>query len=63
MAHATSSSMPADQVDTLIAQVADEHGLKISEQLAAAMPGKNVQSSATKEDELIERMNKLKSVA
>jgi len=56
--------MPADQVDTLIAQVADEHGLKISEQLAAAMPGKSVATNtATREDDLLERMNKLKSVA
>jgi len=60
MNQSTSLSTPANQVDLLIQQVADEHGLQINEKLgAAAIP--NTSSVATEHDELSERLAKLKA--
>jgi len=48
---------PKEQVDSLIAQIADEHGLDIQEQIsAAAVPSVALQDSKKeKEDDLTRR--------
>ena len=39
MSGATSGVMPEEQVDSLMQQVADEHGLKMADQFSSAVPG------------------------
>jgi len=60
MNQSTSLTTPADQVDLLITQVAEEHGLELSEKLGhAAVPtGTTV---VKEQDELTERLAKLKA--
>jgi len=63
MGQATTTSTPASQVDDLIKQVADEAGLEISSQLAAAPSstiGESVASSATVDDPLSRRLAALR---
>ncbi|GAM24175.1 hypothetical protein SAMD00019534_073500 [Acytostelium subglobosum LB1] len=57
MNQTTTLSTPADQVDLLISQVADEHGLNVGMQMGS-VPSEKVQQVET--DELTERLNKLK---
>ncbi|KAF2078294.1 hypothetical protein CYY_000386 [Polysphondylium violaceum] len=57
MNQTTTLSTPADQVDLLISQVADEHGLSLGMQMGA-VPNEKVQQVET--DELAERLNRLK---
>jgi len=57
MNQTTTLSTPADQVDLLISQVADEHGLSLGMQMGA-VPSEKVQQVET--DELAERLNRLK---
>ncbi|KAK5576331.1 hypothetical protein ACTA71_007458 [Dictyostelium dimigraforme] len=57
MNQTTTLSTPADQVDLLISQVADEHGLNVGMQMGTA-PSEKVQQGET--DELTERLNRLK---
>jgi charged multivesicular body protein 1 len=59
MSQSTSITTPADQVDTLISQVAEEHGLEISEKLGTAVPSSH--TAAVEQDDLTERLAKLKS--
>eukprot|EP01119_Soliformovum_irregulare_P000168 TRINITY_DN1011_c0_g1_i1.p1 TRINITY_DN1011_c0_g1~~TRINITY_DN1011_c0_g1_i1.p1 ORF type:complete len:196 (+),score=56.84 TRINITY_DN1011_c0_g1_i1:104-691(+) len=59
MGQTTSLTTPADQVDSLISQVAAEHGLEISEQLSTATPSSGI--AAVEQDDLSERLAKLKS--
>jgi len=60
MNQSTSLTTPADQVDSLIQQVAEEHGLALSEKLGGAVvPSGN--AVAQEQDELTERLAKLKS--
>jgi len=57
MNQTTTLSTPADQVDLLIAQVADEHGLELAGKLNTVVPSNTV---AAEQDELTERLAKLK---
>jgi len=60
MSQSTSLTTPVDQVDSLIQQVADEHGLQLSEKLGTtAVPSGN--TVAHEQDELTERLAKLKA--
>lgn len=59
MAQTTSLTTPADQVDVLIQQVAEEHGLEVSEKLGHAVPS-NV-TAVQEQDELADRLAKLKA--
>lgn len=62
MSSQSSMSTPVDQVDSLIAQVAQEHGLEVGEQLSGVSAPVHVQPSASKEqDDLTARLEKLKS--
>jgi len=61
MSQSTSLSTPADQVDLLIQQVADEHGLEISGQLGTAVPSNATGNPLAEQDELSSRLAKLKS--
>lgn len=59
MNQSTSLTTPADQVDTLISQVAEEHGLEISAQLGRAVPSST--TAVAENDDLAERLAKLKA--
>lgn len=59
MSQSTSLTTPADQVDTLIGQVAEEYGLEISEQLGSATVSSK--TPVAEQDELSERLAKLKA--
>ena len=59
MNQSTSLTTPADQVDLLITQVAEEHGLEVKEQLGRAVPSST--TAVVQQDELTERLNKLKA--
>jgi len=62
MNQTTTSTTPADQVDTLISQVAEEHGLEISEKLGStAIPSRTTAAAHNEQDELAERLAKLKA--
>jgi len=58
MNQSTSLTTPADQVDLLIQQVAEEHGLEISEQLGSTPTNA---PAVVEQDELTDRLNKLKA--
>ncbi|KAL0491696.1 vacuolar protein sorting protein VPS46 [Acrasis kona] len=60
MGAATSLSTPEDQVNQLMAEVADEHGLEINDSLGGIKTGKADLDSVYKSD-LTERLKKLKS--
>ena len=63
MGSATTTTTPANQVDDLIRQVAEESGLEISAQLAAAPTstiGETVAASATVDDPLSRRLAALR---
>jgi len=59
----TALSTPQEQVDTLIAQVADENGLELGEQLGQAVKAKPAKEKSVDEehDELSSRFMKLKN--
>jgi len=59
MGQSTALTTPADQVDTLINQVAEEHGLEISEKLGTAIPSNH--TAVAEQDDLTERLAKLKA--
>jgi charged multivesicular body protein 1 len=60
MGQATSMTTPEDQVNELMAQVADEHGLEVGDSLGGIKTGKTDMSTVYKDD-LTERLKKLKS--
>lgn len=60
MSQTTTLSTPADQVDLLIQQVADEHGLEFAGKMGTLVPGSAVASGAAEQDELSERLARLK---
>jgi charged multivesicular body protein 1 len=60
MQSTNSMSTPVDQVDTLIQQVAQEHGLEVGEQLGG-VPQHAPPSAAKEQDELTARLERLKS--
>jgi len=62
MTSVTSSTTPVDQVDDLIATVAEEHGLKVMEQLSRpVVPSKLVEEP--QEQTILKRLEKLKAPA
>jgi len=62
MNQSTALTTPADQVDLLIQQVAEEHGLEVSAQVGATIVPATKAAAATQEqDELTERLAKLKA--
>jgi len=58
MNQSTSLTTPADQVDLLIQQVAEEHGLEVSAQFGATPTSV---PAVVEQDELTDRLNKLKA--
>ncbi len=60
MNQSTSGTSPADQVDLLIQQVAEEHGLEVSAQF---QPVPSTITAVVEQDELTERLSKLKAKA
>jgi len=60
MSQTTTLSTPADQVDALITQVADEHGLELQEELGLAKPSSSTEAAVQEQDELTSRLAKLK---
>ena len=62
MSSATNISTPEDQVDSLIQQVADEHGLEVGQQLDAAQVGSDSLTVA-EEEKINERLAKLRQLA
>ena len=70
ISNATATSTPVDQVDQLVKQVADEHGLALVDQLdqAGAVPTSSLQETvkevdADEEDVLEGRLKKLREAA
>jgi len=61
MQQSTSATTPVDQVDSLIQQVAEEHGLEISEKLGATATPSSLATSHDQQDDLSERLAKLKA--
>jgi len=64
MGASTTTTTPKDQVDLLISQIADEHGLDIQEQIsAAAIPSAALREDKKKEkeDELSKRLQELRN--
>lgn len=62
MQSTSSMSTPVDQVDSLIAQVAQEHGLEVGEQLSGVSAPQHVAPAAGKEqDDLTARLERLKN--
>jgi len=60
MSQTTTLSTPADQVDLLIQQVADEHGLELAGKLGTVVPASATTSGVAEQDELTERLARLK---
>jgi charged multivesicular body protein 1 len=60
MQQSTAATTPVDQVDALIQQVAEEHGLEIQEKLGPT-PTSNLSTAHAEQDELSERLAKLKA--
>jgi len=60
MSSTTTMTTPADEVDTLIAQVAEEAGLELDEQMANAPLG-TTSKAEQEQDELTERLARLRN--
>lgn len=58
----TTLTTPQDQVDSLIQQVAAENGLELEEKFQSAKPSKVTGTPVKEQDELSDRLAKLKSV-
>jgi charged multivesicular body protein 1 len=59
----TALTTPPDEVDSLISQVADEHGLEIAGKMGAgSVPAGKPGAKEKEHDELEERLNRLKAV-
>ena len=52
----TALSTPASEVDSLMAQVADEHGLEMAHQLGGPVPSGAVASTENEQDDLAARL-------
>ena len=63
MGDSTQLSTPVDQVDSLIQEVADEHGLAVSEQLGTPSIAAPSNANAEEEDELSARLAALRAGA
>ena len=65
MSHTTATNVPQDAVETLMKQSADEAGLELNMDLPSAASntiGTTVQSSTTEQDELSQRLARLRQV-
>lgn len=58
---ATATGTPQEDVDRLMSQVADEAGIEMNQEMAAATPATKVGPADQKEDELGERLRKLRA--
>lgn len=58
---ATATGTPQEDVDKLMNQVADEAGVEMNQELAAATPATKVGPTEQKEDELGERLRQLRA--
>jgi len=65
MGNTTAMSTPQDEVDALMMQVADEHGLEMNHALPDAMgiPTPQMATPAQKDDDLTDRLAALKARA
>ena len=64
MSQSTSLTTPAEEVDALITQVADEHGLSLATQMKSTNVEKPVlKVSQVEEDDLNERLNRLRQMS
>eukprot|EP01137_Pigoraptor_chileana_P029701 Opistho-2@15207 len=61
MGASTTLTVPEDQVDSLMHQVADEHGLELNQELSKNMVPSGTASSSVANDELTERLAKLRN--
>ena len=62
MASSSAMSTPMEEVESLIGQVAAEHGLEVSEQLdGLSVPQQTAAPAAKEEDDLAARLEKLKN--
>jgi len=62
MNQSTSLSTPADQVDSLISEVADMYGLEVADKLGNQITPTEKPVVVQEHDELTDRLNKLKSL-
>lgn len=58
---ATATGTPQEDVDRLMNQVADEAGVELNQEMAAAAPTTKIGPTEQKEDELGERLRKLRA--
>jgi len=58
---ATAVGTPQDDVDKLMNQVADEAGVELNQEMATAAPASKIGPTDQKEDELGERLRKLRA--
>jgi len=58
---ATAVGTPQDDVDKLMNQVADEAGVELNQEMATAAPVSKIGPTVQKEDELGERLRKLRA--
>lgn len=58
---ATATGTPQEDVDRLMSQVADEAGVELNQEMAAATPATKIGPSEQKEDELGERLRQLRA--
>ena len=58
---ATATGTPQDQVDSLVNQVADEAGVELNQEMAAATPASKIGEQEQREEELGERLRKLRA--
>jgi charged multivesicular body protein 1 len=63
MSQTATLSTPQEQVDMLISQVADEHGLELSGQLGVAAPQAGTAQATPSNDDLAERLARLKALS
>eukprot|EP00123_Amoebidium_parasiticum_P006484 comp17423_c0_seq1/m.16808 comp17423_c0_seq1/g.16808 ORF comp17423_c0_seq1/g.16808 comp17423_c0_seq1/m.16808 type:complete len:201 (-) comp17423_c0_seq1:138-740(-) len=60
MQNSVTTSLPEDQVEGLMQRVADEHGLELNQQLGNLPVGATTSVTAAEQDELTERLKKLR---
>jgi len=63
MGQSATLTTPQDQVDMLIGQVADEHGLEVKGQLANATPETAAPQPVSTNDDLADRLARLKALS
>lgn len=61
MGNTTTMATPQDEVERLMHQVADEHGLELKMEMGA-VPSESIASASTEKDQLTERLSKLRNM-